>query len=118
MEKIRILYDGNCIVCSTEILYYKRIDKKNQIEIIDISDSNFNAKNFNLDPKEVDLKLHVIDEDNKLYIGVDAFIKIWSLFPQWKPVGKIASLPGIKQLFEVGYFCFARTRKYLPKRKR
>lgn len=116
-KKTKILVDGNCIVCDFEVSHYKRL-APNLFEIIDISDAKFKAEEFGLTAKAVDEKLHVIDINNKVHIGVDAFVCIWNQILGYKWLSWLIKLPIIYQLAKVGYVIFAKNRKYLPKKNR
>jgi predicted DCC family thiol-disulfide oxidoreductase YuxK len=43
---IRIFYDGACVVCATEIEHYRRQDRDGKLNVIDISDSKFQAEEY------------------------------------------------------------------------
>lgn len=116
-HKIKILVDGNCIVCDFEVSHYKRMAPE-IFEIVDISSANFKAEEFGLTASAVDEKLHVIDTNNQLYLGVDAFICIWKQLPLYKWLAWLIKLPIIYSLAKIGYVIFAKNRKYLPKKNR
>ena len=44
-EKTKIFFDGNCIVCDTEVAHYKRIAPE-IFDIVDISAAGFDAAKF------------------------------------------------------------------------
>lgn len=79
---VTVLFDGNCIVCSTEILYYKSIGK-DQLKIVDIYNKDFNAKEYKLDNIKVNKYMHVI-VNNIVFTKIDAFVEIWKVLPGFK----------------------------------
>lgn len=113
---IEIFYDGDCIVCSTEILFYKRL-LKDKLKIIDISTPDFKAVTFGIDPLEVNLVMHV-RVDGKIYTKIEAFIKIWEILnrPPYEYYIKLARIKPIRFLMDIGYISFAKIRFLLPKR--
>ncbi len=117
MEKAKILFDGNCIVCDTEVLYYKR-KAPHAFDIVDISHPDFDAKSYGLTKEAVDFELHLIAPDGKLHKGVEAFAYIWDNTPGYSYLGKVVRLPLINGSAQIGYWIFARLRRYLPKRKK
>lgn len=116
-NKSKILFDGNCYVCDFEISHYKKIAPE-MFEIVDISDRLFRASEYGLTFENVNKKMHVITPDNQVKSGVQAFIHIWSRLHNYAWLSKLVSLPVVYQLACVGYFIFANTRHYLPKKKR
>ncbi len=119
-QKIKILVDGNCIVCDMEISHYKRM-KPEVFEIVDISASDFCALDFNLETAAVNKHLHVLCSNGKVLKGVDAFIAIWEALgpehPYFQKMRKIISFSLIKPIAQLGYFLFAEIRPFLPKKK-
>lgn len=116
-NKTKILFDGNCIVCDTEVSHYKRIAPA-KFEMVDISDKNFNAAKFGLSPEAVNKKMHVISPDGNIHKGVDAFAQIWCQIPKYQFAAKAIKWPLIYQVANVGYWIFANSRPYLPKKNR
>ena len=113
----KIFVDGNCIVCSAEISHYKRIAPES-FDLVDISDSNFDAKAFGLTPEAVNKHMHVLTPDNQVLKGVDAFAHIWSRIPRYNWAEKAIGLPGVNRLARIGYEIFAVARPLLPKKRR
>ena len=106
---IIVFFDGKCNLCSKEINYYRKIAPK---DIFDWQDINIKGNDFiKMGIKTSDgLKiLHVLD-NNVLYVGVDAFIKIWNNLSYWKILGMLVSLPVIKQMVGLAYRVFANWR--------
>ena len=113
----RIFVDGNCIVCDLEIAHYKRIAPK-EFEIVDISDSGFQAGKFGLTAEAVNKHMHVQTPSGEILKGVDAFAHIWTRIAKYKKFSRLIKLPVIHQAAQVGYEVFAAVRPWLPKRKR
>ena len=107
---IKVFYDGKCNLCSKEINYYRRISP---IGIFDWQDINLLSDkyvNMGINISDALKTLHVIDIDNKLYLGVDAFIKIWNNLAYWKILARLISIPIIRQLANIAYKLFANWR--------
>jgi len=116
MIKTKILVDGNCIVCDHEMRHYLRVAPQT-FEAVDIAHPNFDAKQYNLTARDVNLSLHVLATDGRVLKGVDAFIEIWGLIPRYKWLAKLVALPGLYQYAKFCYVIFARgIRPLLPKR--
>ncbi len=107
---LTVFFDGKCGMCNREINFYRRIAKKGAFKWQDVTDSsmNFDNEQFSL---EQSLKLfHVKDKDNKLFVGVDAFLIIWSKIPFFKWLAKLGSLPVIYPILNKAYHAFAKWR--------
>jgi predicted DCC family thiol-disulfide oxidoreductase YuxK len=116
-SKVKILFDGNCIVWDTEMMHYHRI-APDLFEMVDISSESFNASLYGLDSKDVNEKMHLFTADGKLLVGVDAFSHIWQLIPRYQLAAKLVNLPLINSCAWIGYRIFARYRHLLPKKVR
>ncbi len=117
MEKLKIFYDGKCHLCYREVYHYAKIDKNNRLALIDISDQKFAAKDYNLSDQEVQLHLHVQDEQGQYFKGVDAFIEIWKRLPQYRFLIPIFNNGLLKPGWKFAYNLFAKhIRPKLPKR--
>ena len=55
-------------------------------------------------------RLHVRAEDGRLVSGAAAFVEVWRRLPGWRIGARIAALPGVLGLLEMGYRLFLRVR--------
>lgn len=115
---IKIYYDGLCHLCSREINHYRSQEGAENITFVDITDLNFNAATEGLDPIAIHREFHVRLEDGSVVVGVEAFLKIWSVLPRYQYAEKIARRTPVKKTLEAGYFIFSRIRPLLPQKKR
>ncbi|MFC3121231.1 thiol-disulfide oxidoreductase DCC family protein [Agaribacter flavus] len=74
-----IFYDGKCPLCVKEMQHLIRKDKENNLQFENIHAGDFSRKFPDLDINELDARIHGIDENGKLYIGLDVTHKAWSL---------------------------------------
>ena len=118
MEKqVTIYYDGLCILCSKEILHYKKQKGAENFRLVDITAPDFSAKQEQVDPFLVHKIMHVRDENGALRTKVDAFIAIWDALPQYRFLSKLARNSFVRPILDLGYIGFATIRPYLPRRK-
>ena len=75
---IKVYFDGNCSLCSKEISYYKRIDKKNTFDWVNIYNDDTDLKKFGITKSEALTELHALDKDGKMHKGVDSFLLIYT----------------------------------------
>ena len=105
---IKILYDGNCGLCSKEINYYKKIDKKNVFEWVNVYTDDFYLKKLAILKTEALMELHAIDKEGNVYKGVDSFILIWkNLSFLWSILGILVSFYPIYIIAKFAYKKFA-----------
>ena len=105
---IKILYDGNCGLCSKEINYYKKIDKKNVFEWINVYTDEFYLKKLAILKTEALMELHAIDKEGNVHKGVDSFILIWkNLSFLWSILGILVSFYPIYVIAKFAYKKFA-----------
>lgn len=117
-SKLKIYYDGLCHLCSREIEHYRKVPGQENLEFIDITEPNFHAEIEGLNPIEVHQFMHVKDSSGQIFTKVDAFIEIWKVLPNHRPLAKIAQLKILRPFLNLGYWMFAIIRLYLPKKKK
>jgi len=116
---LRVYYDGSCIVCSTEIEHYGHMDRNGRLILVDISRPEFDPAPFDITLAEFMYQMHVIDRTGKVYRNIEAFWAIWQAFPTSTLLGLLGMLithPMVNPIVRLCYRCFARIRRYLPKR--
>ena len=107
---INVFYDGKCNLCSKEINYYKKVAPGGTFNWQDVNIKNNTLINYEIKTSDALKILHVIDNNNKLHKGIDAFIVIWKNLKYWNFLAKLAALPIIKQILDLLYISFANWR--------
>tara|TARA_B100000475_G_C14903906_1_gene275887 strand:- start:156 stop:515 length:360 start_codon:yes stop_codon:yes gene_type:complete len=107
---ITVFFDGKCSICRREINYYKKISNSSNINWHDIANYPEKLNQINITQSQALKFLHALDNNNKIHIGVDAFILIWTQLKYWKLLAKFISIPIIKKLTSIIYDKFARYR--------
>ena len=107
---IKVFYDGKCNLCSKEINYYIRIAPSGIFDWQDVNLMNDEFVNTGIKISDALKILHVIDVNDKLHLGVDAFIVIWNNLTYWKILARVVSIPIIKQILNITYRAFANWR--------
>lgn len=80
-KKIKVFFDGNCKVCSKEVSFYDKYDKKNKFYWIDLNSKNNDLKELGIKKSELLKSLHIQLHDGKIIKGVNAFRVIWREYP-------------------------------------
>lgn len=108
--QIRVLYDGECPLCSREVRLLQRLDRgRRQIQFEDITRPNFDPTVYGLDARQVMARIHGTLPDGSVVEGVEVFRRAyaavglgWLVAPtRW---------PGLRHLTDLAYRVFARNR--------
>jgi predicted DCC family thiol-disulfide oxidoreductase YuxK len=109
-SRTEVYYDGACPVCSREIATYRRAEGAEALCFVDVS-----RPDATLAPgltREAALaRMHVRRADGSLASGAAAFAALWSALPGWAWLGRIAALPVVAPVLELGYRGFLRIRR-------
>ena len=118
---LQIFFDGACPVCAAGMAVYRRKETTGRLHFIDISSSDFDPEPYGITLEAFMYEMHAIDRDNRVYRGVEAFLAIWQAFPASNLYGMLSALlkfPGVHLLARLAYWCFARSRRFLPKTRK
>ncbi|HKI52138.1 MAG TPA: DUF393 domain-containing protein [Geothermobacteraceae bacterium] len=117
---LQVLYDGGCSVCAAAIKGYARRQGGEQLLLVDITAADFDPESFGLSRDELLYQLHAIDRAGTIYRGVEALRAIWLAFPPGTLnglLGRLLSFAPLRPPARLGYWCFARLRRFLPQPK-
>jgi apolipoprotein D and lipocalin family protein len=107
---IRVLYDGDCPLCSREIRFLEKLDRgRGRIQFEDIAEPSFDPGAYGLDAGAVMARIHGVLQDGTVIGGVEVFRRAyaavgmgWLLaWTRW---------PGLRRLADLAYRTFARNR--------
>jgi predicted DCC family thiol-disulfide oxidoreductase YuxK len=107
--ELKLLYDGDCPLCSREVALLRRRNARARIEFEDIAAAGFDASRYGLDQQTVMARIHAVLPDGRVIEGMEVFRRAyaavglgWLLAPsRW---------PGVGRLFDAAYRSFARNR--------
>jgi predicted DCC family thiol-disulfide oxidoreductase YuxK len=109
--KLTVWYNTKCPVCNTGINWQRsRLVRAAHAGLIEFRDINLEPDalaRFGAGLEDVRRRLHAVDAQGRLYAGADCAIAIWSATPGHAWLGRLLSLPVIKQIAGVGYDRFA-----------
>ena len=104
-EKIpKVYFNNSCSVCRMEINHYKKFNEK--LGWIDVTNNKEAQKETAKSSAELIRRLHV-EQDGKIYQGIDAFLIVWSRLPKYRWLYKLVKTPGIYHASYVAYECLA-----------
>ncbi len=100
MSRVTTYYNGACPICRREIEHYKRVTACDNHELTwcDISRQPADVAALGLDQEAVKRRLHVIDRDGRLRIGVPAFAALWSEIPRYRWLATVVGWPGVRHV--------------------
>lgn len=98
--KPTVLYNGACPLCRREIDHYRRLDRQagGALDFTDISEPGSPPDDLSLSQDDAKRRLHVVDADGRLLVGVPAFAAIWESLPRYRWLATISSLPILRPI--------------------
>ena len=114
LPKSTVYFDGTCSLCRAEIGYYRRNDQDRALCFVDISETRA-APPEGITQEHAMKRFHVRASDGRVLSGAAAFVEVWNRLPRWRWAARLAGLPGVTPLLEVGYRLFLPIRPYLSK---
>jgi len=103
--KTIVFFDGSCPLCQAEVDLYRRRDRVEALHLVDVSAPGATIPPL-LDRDEAMARFHVLASDGQLLSGAAAFAEGWKQLPGWRYAGRLASLPGLGSMLEIGYRFF------------
>jgi predicted DCC family thiol-disulfide oxidoreductase YuxK len=108
--QIRVLYDGDCPLCSREIRFLEKRDRgRGRIQFEDIAEPSFDPGAYGLDARDVMARIHGVLPDGTVIEGVEVFRRAYAAVG----LGSLLAptrWPGLRRLAELAYRIFARNR--------
>ncbi len=114
LPKSTVYFDGSCSLCRAEIGYYRRKDQDHALCFVDISETGA-VPPEGITQERAMKRFHVRASDGRVLSGAAAFVEVWTRLPRWRWAARLAGLPGVTPLLEVGYRLFLPIRPYLSK---
>ena len=100
----KVYFNNSCSVCRMEINHYKKFNEK--LGWIDVTNNKEAQKETAKSSAELIRRLHV-EQDGKIYQGIDAFLIVWSRLPKYRWLYKLVNTPGIYHASYIAYECLA-----------
>lgn len=114
LPKSTVYFDGSCPLCRAEIGYYQRKDQYSALCFVDISEPG-GIPPEGITQERAMKRFHVRASDGRVLSGAAALVEVWTRLPRWRWAARLAGLPGVTPLLEVGYRLFLPIRPYLSK---
>jgi predicted DCC family thiol-disulfide oxidoreductase YuxK len=109
-----VYFDGSCPLCRAEIGYYRRKDQAGSLGFVDVSESAALTPEGMTQQRAME-RFHVRASDGRVLSGAAAFVEVWSRLPKWRWAARVASLPGVLAVLELGYRMFLPVRPFISR---
>lgn len=107
-----VYFDGSCPICRAEIGFMERRDRDERLAFVDVTDSATPLP-ASLDRERAMRRFHVRGADGELRDGAAAFASMWREVPLFRPLARLADLPGMTLVLDRLYAGFLRVRPRL-----
>jgi predicted DCC family thiol-disulfide oxidoreductase YuxK len=108
--QIRVLYDGECPLCSREVRFLARRDGgRGRLQLEDIAAPDFEPGRYGLDAESVMARIHGVLPDGRVVEGVEVFRRAYAALGLGWLVAP-TRWPLLRPLFDAAYRLFARNR--------
>jgi predicted DCC family thiol-disulfide oxidoreductase YuxK len=108
---LTVWYNTKCPVCNTGIERQRnrlvRAARAGAIEFRDINLEPEALARFGASVDDVRRRLHALDADGKLFVGVEVAVEIWHRTPGHGWLAGLVGVPGVRQLCRFVYDRFA-----------
>lgn len=115
-HQVTTFYDGGCPLCRQEVQHYRRLDRDETVQWIDISAPGAQLDVFGISRATAMARFHVLDGEKQMQTGAAAFVALWSVLPYYHWLAKLVRVLGLIPFLEHLYEPFARWR--LARRQR
>jgi predicted DCC family thiol-disulfide oxidoreductase YuxK len=108
--QIKVLYDGDCPLCSREVRFLEKCDRgRGRIWFENIADPRFDAADYGLEIEQLMARIHAVMPNGAVLEGVEVFRQAyaavglgWLMAPtRW---------PGLRRVADLAYRIFATNR--------
>jgi predicted DCC family thiol-disulfide oxidoreductase YuxK len=107
--RIKMLFDGQCPVCKTEVALLRKRNRDGLIAFEDIADPAFDPSVYGLTLPQVVGSMHAVRADGSILEGVDVFAEIYDIVG-WKLPAWLIRFPVTRPVMKLGYRAFAAIR--------
>src|SRR5690554_1489879 len=98
-----VYYDGGCPLCRREIGFDQRQPGADDVLWVNLLDADPHSLGDDLDVDAAMARFHVRRADGRLASGALGFALLWQQLPRFRALGRVAALPGVVHVLELGY---------------
>ncbi|WP_138752379.1 thiol-disulfide oxidoreductase DCC family protein [Paenibacillus sinopodophylli] len=104
-EKLYVLYDGYCNLCLASVAKLKELPSRADLQFIQIQQLESVEDSVQLLPRSTKLdmavlyeKMHVVDDQGKLYAGADGVVRILRTVKGFRWLSAFYRIPGMSRI--------------------
>ena len=113
--RLTVFYDEHCPLCRRTVAIIQHFDIANANDFKGLQSYAINQPLLaKIDETELLKDLYAIDQNNRLYTGIDTYLKILKAMGYLAPLAHLFSLPGIYHIANTGYRKIADNRTRNP----
>lgn len=99
---LSVYFDGGCPLCRAEVAAYQCTEGGERLNWVDVHACSPGELGDGLSREAALKRMHVRRGDGRLVDGAAAFVEIWALLPKWAWLARVARLPGVIGVLEIG----------------
>lgn len=111
-QQIEVFYDGDCPICSREMAMIHKLDRRHEIDCMNIAARGFDPSPLGLDESIVKQRIHARLSDGSIVTGVEVFRQIYGLLG-FRRLVAWSRRPWIAKLLDYCYAVFAKHRRLI-----
>lgn len=104
-QRITVFYDGACPACVRDRAQYEKLAGKtgDAVHWVDITGRDEQLRQLGIDPDKAMRELHVVDEQQRVLVELDAYIALMKKVPALRPLAWVIGKPFIRPLLSAVY---------------
>jgi predicted DCC family thiol-disulfide oxidoreductase YuxK len=107
--QIKMLFDGQCPLCSREVALLRRRNAKGRVAFEDIADPSFDPAKYGLTMAQVIGAIKAVRPDGSILTGLDVFVEVYEAVG-WTWLARPLRWRLTRPLAQLGYRAFAAIR--------
>ena len=92
--EVRVLYNGSCPICATEIHHYQRYTEDAGLPVAYDDLMTDAVASWSVE-EDTAAKALRVRQGEQIYVGVDAFLVLWRAMPRYRLLARLVAVPGI-----------------------
>ncbi len=112
---VEVFFDGDCPLCTKEVAFVRRLDRRARVRFTDIAALGFDARDIGRTQADLMARIQGRLPDGTFIEGVEVFRRMYAA-AGLAPLVALTRIPGISQLLDLVYRWFAKNRLRLTGR--
>jgi predicted DCC family thiol-disulfide oxidoreductase YuxK len=108
-----VIYDGECRFCIARVGELEKADTERQLEFMPRQAKESEQRFPQIKGIALDEGILLIDNAGQVHVAADAMYQIYKRLPSTRNVAWLYDVPGLRQVFQLGYRAVAANRRRL-----